>query len=46
MRAARVGPAWNPGIFEGVLSVDEWTVIFSAVGSRARVRPVDFVVCG
>jgi hypothetical protein len=31
--AARVAPAWNPGIFEGVLSVDERTVIF-----RRRAR--------
>jgi len=28
MRAARVEPAWNPGIFVGALSVDERTGIF------------------
>jgi len=27
-RAARVAPAWNPGIYVGVLSVDERTVRF------------------
>ena len=34
-RDARVrgGPAWNPRIFGGALSVDQWTVIF-----RGRLR--------
>ncbi len=40
------GAAWNPGIFGGVPSVDEWTVIYrrcarQAASGRAFSLPVD-----